>query len=217
MEVFEDAKSMEEALVKEYPDIELRDLKQVPGLFYNGKMYINAAHPYHNQKGGTETVVLYEAVGRYSLNGIINRMAAEQGKDSDTVYAELMDKIFDRYQDTGLMDYIAKTYFGKDAIGFTSLAMVRHGLDISPTKEDIQEFLYKFGITNEQLERYIGKHIEYLTKAELRAFSKINTSKRGEKAARLFFGGTQTSDRSASILQREVQDQINKDQTQTHR
>jgi len=65
----------------------------------------------------------------------------------------------------------------------------------------------KFDNTNEQVERHIGP-LEFFTKAEIRSFFKINTTKRGEDAARLFFGSPQTSDNSGSILYQKVQNQI---------
>lgn len=62
-------------------------------------------------------------------------------------------------------------------------------------KKRFPEFLSKFDLTNEQIKKYVGKGIEYFTKAELRAFSIVNTNRRGEEAARVLFENPQTNQR----------------------
>lgn len=167
IKVFPDGASIEAA----YPAVEFRDLGRVPGLFYDNQVILNASHPYHQTPGGTEALILHESLGHYGLGNLINEQAKSKGTDKDQEYAKLMQSVFDRYKDSEMMSYVAKTYWGKSSRTLTEEQQIEAG-------EEFIAHTVQTGVQDKFIDRVIAKIRQILrdlgfsmrmTDAELRA------------------------------------------------
>lgn len=167
LEVYADGKAIEQA----YPEVQFRSIERVPGLYFDGKVIINAAHPSNSSDANLETMILHESIGHHGLNHIINDQAKAQGKDIHLEYGTLMQSVFDRYKDSGQMEYLAKTYFGKDVANLSLEEQIEMG-------EEYIAHTAQTGVQDKWIDRVYTKIREILRKigfqmkmadAELRA------------------------------------------------
>ena len=102
-----------EAILSEFPNIEFRDLSMVPAFYTDGKMIINASHPFLSKDKNVETVVLHEVIGHHGLQQFILKSAGKKKSDIQQEYENLMDEVFAANWNHDMMRSLSYTYFGR--------------------------------------------------------------------------------------------------------